>query len=159
MTGQDPSAAGVTDKDLPPLPREVPPYYAGVVLWGRSGDLLLQLRDDVPGISSPGMIGTFGGGGEPGETPVETAVREVQEEIGFKMQADQLIPLCVRQKRFQGPVVIPIYNFAYMDVPEENLEVTEGSLYRLKPCDLPHIKKIVSATRDACEILLGRLGA
>jgi 8-oxo-dGTP diphosphatase len=42
---------------------------------------LMQLRDDIPTILSPGKWGFFGGSIENGETPIEAAQRELTEEI------------------------------------------------------------------------------
>lgn len=55
--------------------------YAGVILE-KDGKILLQLRDNKPNILYPNHWGTFGGGVEKGETPKQTAVREIEEEIG-----------------------------------------------------------------------------
>ncbi len=48
-----------------------------------SGQFLLQLRDDIPGIAYPGHWGLFGGHLEPGETPEVSLKRELLEEIGY----------------------------------------------------------------------------
>ncbi|WP_448573932.1 NUDIX hydrolase [Trichothermofontia sp.] len=45
--------------------------------------VLMQLRDDTPGIVYPGHWGFFGGHLEPGETPETALRRELQEEIGY----------------------------------------------------------------------------
>ncbi len=146
------------DTALPPVPDEVPPFYAGVVIWGRSGDLLLQLRDDIPGIVNPGMIGTFGGGGIEGETPLEAALREVKEETNLNLDPDQVIPLRKREHRFVGNLVIPVYDFGALDVPEDGLRVTEGVLYRLAPEDFEKAEKdkITEGAREAIRLLLDR---
>ena len=47
----------------------------------RDGRWLVQLRDDIPGIVSPGCWGLFGGHLDPGESPDQALRRELQEEI------------------------------------------------------------------------------
>lgn len=47
--------------------------------------LLLQHRDDKPGIYEPGMLGVFGGHVDPTDVTIEAAAhRELQEETGLK---------------------------------------------------------------------------
>lgn len=69
-----------------PEPRYVPrKISAGVILIDREGRVLMQLRDDTPEIMFPGHWGLTGGAGHPGETPEETARREVTEETGLTL--------------------------------------------------------------------------
>lgn len=49
--------------------------------------VLMQLRDDIPGIYYPGEWGYFGGTVEPGETVLAGAFRELEEEIGYRPAA------------------------------------------------------------------------
>ena len=55
-----------------------------------NGQILAQLRDNIPGIASQGMLSTFGGGVDIGESPNQAAVRELEEEtclkIDYKME-------------------------------------------------------------------------
>lgn len=46
---------------------------------------VLQLRDDKPGISAPGMWSLFGGLLEKGETPEEALTREIEEELTIEL--------------------------------------------------------------------------
>ncbi len=48
-------------------------------------DLVVYLRDDKVGIPYPGMWDLPGGGREADETPVECALREVEEEFGLRI--------------------------------------------------------------------------
>lgn len=56
---------------------------AVAVLETEDGRYLLQLRDDLPGVSLRGYWGLFGGAIEAGETPEEALRREMQEELGI----------------------------------------------------------------------------
>jgi len=57
---------------------------AGVLLlW--EGRVLLQHRDDFPHIRHPGRWAFFGGHLEPGESPEDGALREIEEELGVRL--------------------------------------------------------------------------
>jgi len=58
---------------------------AGVLLVDRAGRILMQLRDDDPAIMFPGHWGLIGGASQAGETPEQTARREVHEETGLTL--------------------------------------------------------------------------
>ena len=67
-------------------PRTVPRHMsAGVILVDPAGRVLMQLRDDDPSIMFPGHWGLTGGAAHPGETPEQTARREVREETGIDL--------------------------------------------------------------------------
>jgi 8-oxo-dGTP pyrophosphatase MutT (NUDIX family) len=58
---------------------------AGVILVDRGGRVLMQLRDNNPAIMFPGHWGLTGGASLEGETPEQTARREVREETGLDL--------------------------------------------------------------------------
>jgi 8-oxo-dGTP pyrophosphatase MutT (NUDIX family) len=58
---------------------------AGIILVNPAGQVLLELRANDPTIMYPGYWGITGGGGLPGETPEATAIREVEEETGWRV--------------------------------------------------------------------------
>lgn len=62
----------------------------GIFLLTLDGRVLLQLRDERPDIHHPGMITTFGGAAEPGETPIACALRELREETGLSPRPEDL---------------------------------------------------------------------
>jgi 8-oxo-dGTP diphosphatase len=85
--------------------------------------VLMQLRDDIPGIIYPGHWGFFGGHLEANETPEQAVRREVLEEIGYQMPAAELFGIysdidgdrpttkqqtSVRRYVFQAPLTIPL---------------------------------------------------
>ena len=59
---------------------------AACLLFDKNGKLLIYLRDDKPGISFPNHWDLFGGIMEEGETPEQTLVRELKEEIGIELK-------------------------------------------------------------------------
>lgn len=55
-----------------------------------AGSLLTCLRDDYDWIPFPAHWDLPGGGAEPGEGPVECALRELDEEFGLRLPPDRL---------------------------------------------------------------------
>jgi len=69
-------------------------FWAGGFLYNpETNRVLLQKRDSKAPIN-PDKWGFFGGAGEKGETPEECVIREWQEELGIKIDAKDLTPLC-----------------------------------------------------------------
>lgn len=65
--------------------------YVGILHITRDGSVMLQERDNKPGIENPGQISTFGGGVENCETLLEAAIRETGEELGLEIMPEQLL--------------------------------------------------------------------
>ncbi|MFJ9692542.1 NUDIX domain-containing protein [Kitasatospora sp. NPDC101183] len=68
---------------LPPDPSAAAPRGAVAIITNRHGALLLHLRDDLDTIAWPGHWSLLGGGCDPGESPAEAIVRELDEEAGL----------------------------------------------------------------------------
>lgn len=64
---------------MPDAPQQ---HAAGIIPVYPGGAILLQLRDDRPDVAAPNCWSTIGGHVEPGETPEQAAIREMEEEIG-----------------------------------------------------------------------------
>ena len=62
----------------------------GMILRNTEGEFLLQFRDGAEGIGYPLHWDLFGGGVEVGETILESAQRELWEELELKVSLDDL---------------------------------------------------------------------
>ena len=115
---------------------------ASAVLIDTVGRLLLQQRDDIPGILYPGMVGLFGGHREGNETFLECVVREVHEEISYFVPPEQFEYLT--ERRGIDPAVEggTIYGHVFVarDIPSDKLVITEGSLLIVRPDELSRIE-------------------
>lgn len=75
--------------DHTPVPPDDARGFAGVILVDPRGWILLQERDEHPRID-PDCWGLSGGHLEPGETPAEGALRELEEETGVRLDPGDL---------------------------------------------------------------------
>jgi 8-oxo-dGTP diphosphatase len=64
--------------------RRVTRTTVGIILVNAAGQVLMQLRDDIPTIVDPGCWVVPGGVIDPGETPEDGARRELLEETGYR---------------------------------------------------------------------------
>lgn len=101
--------------------------YAAAFLVTPDGTLYGQLRDNKPGIDQPGKVGAFGGMAEAGETPLDTVVRELNEETNLAIQAsdvelfDRFVIWRPLTKEYEQATIYIVRN-----VNVENIEVYEG---------------------------------
>ena len=56
---------------------------AKALIADQQGQYLMQLRDNIPTITSPGYWSLFGGALENEETPINGIRRELDEELSF----------------------------------------------------------------------------
>ena len=69
-------------------------HTVGCLVLSNDHKLVLQLRDDKAP-TFPGHLATFGGGIEKGETPLQAIMRELNEELGAEVAANDLTMLGV----------------------------------------------------------------
>jgi 8-oxo-dGTP pyrophosphatase MutT (NUDIX family) len=120
------------------------------------GPVLLQLRDDRPGLPGAGQWGFFGGHLEPGERPAEAFLREMDEELGWRPKHFEHY-LTTTVDRGGWHVVSHVFA-AHLDVSVDQLTLGEGQAMRLfdpnaLPEDIPMLAAYVItsfAQSDAC---------
>jgi 8-oxo-dGTP diphosphatase len=132
---------------------------APVVLFDTQGRLLLQLRDDVPGVLFGGMIGLFGGHREGTETFLECAVRELREELSCTFPAHRYEYLC----SFRGiypelpDVKVRAELFVLRGVSADALIVAEGTLVVCNVGDIHKLQhRLTPTARLGLATVLGR---
>jgi 8-oxo-dGTP pyrophosphatase MutT (NUDIX family) len=110
------------------------------IIVGTCGRLLLQQRDDIPGIIHPGLIGLFGGHREAGEAPEECLQRELEEEIGQRFPRERLEPLLSLRATFGTPdASYDMSLFVVRNVALDTLRVMEGQPLIAERAALPSL--------------------
>lgn len=106
-----------------------PSDASAVIVADSQGRVLMQLRDDRPGIFYPNRWGLPGGALEEGESFLDGALRELVEETGID-GTGKLIEFCQLELDFKplgfGFVKRVIYEFAEAPVTIEVCAPTEG---------------------------------
>ena len=134
---------------------EHPQAAAGVVMVTPDGRLILQLRDDIPDIDNPGRITAFAGAAEPGETPLECAVRELEEETGIRADPAVLRFLGEASRRdFRGCKTAVVF-YLMIGVDPDALRVTEGRPIVLSPAEIAADPR----PTETCKMLVVRAAA
>jgi 8-oxo-dGTP pyrophosphatase MutT (NUDIX family) len=128
----------------------IEPYreVAAAILVGRCGRLLLQQRDDIPGLLYAGLIGLFGGHREGIETPIETVRRELLEETGIAFEASRFETLVEFSAAYPLGGGIKGTYYVVREVPIEDAVVTEGSPLIVERDGLPAL--LPRMTPSAC---------
>lgn len=95
----------------------------GVIMFNLSGQVLLQQRDEKPGLAFPGCWTLFGGRVEPGETPDEAMRRELMEELEI---AVPLTHWRVYDEPWKDVIVEQHVYYAPIDRAVESMVLNEG---------------------------------
>jgi len=93
----------------------ISPSGALLLLVRDDGAVLLQHRDDNPAIDYPGLWAIPGGANEPGEQPIAAAVREIEEETGYRIAPEALKLIVRRTDAKNGVPVLRHYFWAAYD--------------------------------------------
>ena len=103
-------------------------YREGVVilLENTYGQIAFQLRDDNSEIMYPNYWGLFGGWMEAGESPQQTAAREIREELGYTLDMSKLAYL---KAHTNGEVRSHILRYPITDELQD-ATLTEGQAMR-----------------------------
>lgn len=69
-------------------------YYSGGFLYNPETRMVLLHKRDVNTKDNPKQWAFFGGLSEIGETPADTFIREIKEELNIDITKDKIKPLC-----------------------------------------------------------------
>jgi 8-oxo-dGTP diphosphatase len=124
---------------------------ACAVLIDTRGRFLMQQRDDIPSILHPGKVGLFGGHREDGESYLECVVREIEEEIGYRVPPERFTFLTTYVEPNDGE------SFVATDIPTDALRVIEGSPLIVNRQDVVALEpKFSPGTRFVMNTLLNK---
>ncbi|SDQ49681.1 NUDIX domain-containing protein [Quadrisphaera sp. DSM 44207] len=93
-----------------------------VIILSSRDEVLLQHRDDAPGIAYPNTWAIPGGHLEQAEAPRDCALRELAEELQLFLAPSDLLLLCARQRSYGYEHTF----WTRQDLVVEDLVVTEG---------------------------------
>ena len=93
-----------------------------IILVNPAGSILLQLRDDIPSIPFPGMWALPGGVLEPGELPLDCILREVDEELGARLDPSTVTHVVSKTRSYGLEHTFT----APFDATIDEIDLTEG---------------------------------
>jgi ADP-ribose pyrophosphatase YjhB (NUDIX family) len=107
-------------------------HVASIIFLNPAGKFILQKRDEKPDIRHPGMLTAWGGAVEPGETPLQAALREIREETNLRPTESDLLFFgdYVRDYKVKNAQVI-CHVFLLKNIDQKSLKVYEGQGYEV----------------------------
>jgi 8-oxo-dGTP diphosphatase len=116
------------------MPKSAPRRQIAIgLIVADDGRLLLQHRDDKPGLTGAGKWGFFGGHVEPGERAADAFLREMSEELGWRPRHFERYDTIEVDR--DGWHVTSHAFAAHLDVPVDALTLGEGQAMALYPPD------------------------
>lgn len=91
-----------------------------IIFINKNKEVLLFLRDNKPDIPDPNKWDLFGGFGEKGETPEETIIREIKEEIELDLKDFKIFKVFDWDKKQQTVF------YKELDINTKNIVLHEG---------------------------------
>ena len=118
----------------------------GAIIYNSNGELLLQKRDLKESIYFPGLWGVFGGACEKNESPAETIIREVSEELKVSIAPPKLFASVEINSLDMGSELRKrhFYEIYFSEEMKRNIVLQEGADYAFfNPNQLPEVTEIV----------------
>ena len=118
----------------------------GAIICDSKGKLLLQKRDVKKSIYFPGLWGVFGGACEKNESPSETIVREIYEELQISIAPPKLFITMEISSADLGSEQRKrhFYEIKLCDEKKHNIALQEGAGYAFfNPKELPKVTEVV----------------
>ena len=122
----------------------------GFLLKTPQNTFLFQERDQNTQ-RNPGMIAPFGGGVEQNETPIECAIRELQEELELTITPKDLREVGLFQSHFNPGTYIQIY--LVEKVNPKNIVLHEGkNVKEMSIQEALHHPKVTDFTKGVLDL-------
>ena len=148
------SAEVVHDKivHMTTVKRNIDKFWAGGFLYSpKSNSVLLHLRDGNTKFN-PNMWAFFGGLNEGKESPLDTFVRELEEEIGLRVRSQYVTPLCDYLN-----VELNTYRFVYYvvkDIDLSELTLGEGAGFEWVPISNIESYDLTQKSKEDIDVFL-----
>lgn len=107
---------------------EEPRAAVAIITVGDAGDILLVRRADNPQDPWAGHWALPGGRREPGETLLETCIRECHEECSIQLEPDELrerLPVAYAGRAMNRPLPVLPLHWHFNEQPDIRLDYTE----------------------------------
>jgi 8-oxo-dGTP pyrophosphatase MutT (NUDIX family) len=127
-------------------------FYAGGFFYNqKTQEVLLHKRDNNTNVN-PNKWSFFGGTSEADETPLQTFVREIYEELSVTLSEDEIIPLCDYENVERGTHRYVFYVIS--DKKKESMVLGEGADFDWIPLSKVFEYDLTKKTVDDLSIFL-----